>query len=72
MTMPVMSGEEAFRRLKAARPNIKVILSSGYNEAEAIRSFTGKGLAGFLQKPYSSTALTEKVNLILNNPTPAA
>jgi CheY-like chemotaxis protein len=68
MTMPVMSGEEAFRRLRAVRPDVKVILSSGYNEVEAIGRFTGKGLAGFIQKPYSSTALSEKVGLILNNP----
>src|SRR5690242_15920579 len=52
MTMPVMSGEETFRKLRGIRPDIKVILSSGYNEAEAIRSFSGKGLAGFVQKPY--------------------
>ena len=65
MTMPVMGGEEAFRRLKEIRPDVKVILSSGYNQVEAIRRFTGKGLAGFIQKPYSSTALTEKVHAIL-------
>jgi len=69
MTMPVMSGEEAFRRLKLITPGVKVILSSGYNESEAIRRFTGKGLAGFLQKPYSSATLTDKVHAILHNST---
>ena len=65
MTMPVMSGEEAFRRMKAIRPDICVVLSSGYNEGEAIRRFTGKGLAGFIQKPYSATALAEKLKSVL-------
>lgn len=66
MTMPVMSGEEAFRRMKAIKPNVKVILSSGYNEMEAIRRFTGKGIAGFIQKPYSAAALAEKVRTVLH------
>jgi CheY-like chemotaxis protein/two-component sensor histidine kinase len=65
MTMPVMNGEEAFRRLKAIRPDVKVILSSGYNEVEAVRRFTGKGLSGFIQKPYSSMALGEKIKSVL-------
>jgi PAS domain S-box-containing protein len=65
MTMPVMSGEEAFRRLKEIVPDVRVLLSSGYNESEAIRRFTGKGLAGFIQKPYSSTVLSEKLHSIL-------
>ncbi len=62
MTMPVLSGEETFRELRMIRPDIKVILSSGYNEVEAIRHFTGKGLAGFVQKPYTSARLAEAGN----------
>ena len=65
MTMPVMGGEETFRELKTINPDVRVILSSGYNEAEAVRRFTGKGLAGFLQKPYSAATLTEKIRSVL-------
>jgi CheY-like chemotaxis protein len=61
MSMPAMSGEETFRRLRAIRPDVKVILSSGYNEVEAISRFTGKGLAGFIQKPYTGAQLGETV-----------
>jgi two-component system cell cycle sensor histidine kinase/response regulator CckA len=68
MTMPVMGGEEAFSRIKNIKPDVKVILSSGYNEVETIRRFTGKGLAGFIQKPYSSEALIEKVRSVLHQP----
>ena len=46
---------------------VKVLLSSGYNEAEAVHRFAGKGLAGFIQKPYTSTALAEKVKHVLAN-----
>jgi two-component system cell cycle sensor histidine kinase/response regulator CckA len=65
MTMPVMSGEEAFRQMKSIKPEVRVILSSGYNEVEAVRRFTGKGLAGFLQKPYSAATLAQKVRAVI-------
>jgi PAS domain S-box-containing protein len=65
MTMPLMGGEETFRELQTIRPDVRVVLSSGYNEVEAVRRFTGKGLAGFIQKPYSAIALTGKVRSVL-------
>jgi two-component system, cell cycle sensor histidine kinase and response regulator CckA len=65
LTMPGLGGEETLRQIQAIRPEAKVILSSGYNEVEVIRRFTGKGLAGFLQKPYTSAALMEKVHTAL-------
>jgi PAS domain S-box-containing protein len=61
MTMPVMSGDETFRRLRAIQPDVCVILSSGYNEVEAVRRFTTKGLAGFIQKPYTAAQLGEAI-----------
>jgi FixJ family two-component response regulator len=42
-----------------------VILSSGYNEVEAISRFTGKGLAGFIQKPYTGSKLAETLRTAL-------
>ena len=65
MTMPVMSGEETLQALRKRYPHVKVILSSGYNEVEAIQRFAGKGLAGFLQKPYAARTLLESVKALL-------
>ena len=67
LTMPYMNGEEVLRELKIIQPSVKVLLSSGFNEVEAIRRFTGKGLAGFLQKPYSSAVLAETIKRILGD-----
>lgn len=64
MTMPVMSGEETLKRLKAMRPDVLVIASSGYNEIEALRRF-GQGVHGFLQKPYRAAQLAEKIRSAL-------
>ena len=67
MTMPVMSGEEALMRLKSVRQGVPVVLSSGYDEAEATRRFPGKGLAGFVQKPYTAAYLAEKMKIVLES-----
>jgi len=61
MSMPKMDGEETFRELRKLNPKIRVILSSGYNEQEATQRFSGKGLAGFVQKPYLPDTLQETV-----------
>jgi two-component system cell cycle sensor histidine kinase/response regulator CckA len=66
MTMPHMSGDEVYRELVRARPDIPVILSSGYNEQDATSLFVGKGLAGFIQKPYQPMALIDKVRRTLD------
>ena len=64
LTMPHMDGEEAFHQITAIRPGARVLLMSGFNEQEAIARFTGKGLAGFLQKPFNLAALREKLQQI--------
>jgi two-component system cell cycle sensor histidine kinase/response regulator CckA len=65
LTMPAMDGEDTFREIHRIDPRIPVILSSGYNEQEAVQRFVGKGLAGFLQKPYQLSQLRHKLREIL-------
>ncbi|HEV2447515.1 MAG TPA: PAS domain S-box protein [Candidatus Sulfopaludibacter sp.] len=65
LTMPVMNGEEALHQMQSINPQVRVLLTSGYNEVEAVQRFAGKGLAGFIQKPYTASALAEKVKQVL-------
>jgi two-component system cell cycle sensor histidine kinase/response regulator CckA len=65
ITMPHMGGEETYSEMRKIRPNVRVLISSGYNEEEATAKFSGKGLAGFIQKPYRLTELIEKLNALL-------
>jgi two-component system, cell cycle sensor histidine kinase and response regulator CckA len=67
MTMPVMSGEETLVGLRSIRASIPIVLSSGYNEAEATRRFTDKELAGFVQKPYTAAGLAEKMKIAIES-----
>lgn len=65
LTMPQMDGVATFRELRRVKPDLKMILMSGYNEQDAISRFAGKGLAGFLQKPFSAKALAERLAVVL-------
>ena len=67
LTMPVMGGEEALEQMKAIRSDVPIILSSGFNEAQAVQRFEGKGLAGFIQKPYRASSLLEKIAGVLGH-----
>jgi CheY-like chemotaxis protein len=57
LTMPRLNGVETFRELRKLQPHCRVVLTSGYNEEEALHDFVGKGLAGFVQKPFQRTEL---------------
>ena len=65
LTMPVMAGEETLAELKRIDPAVRVILSTGYSEAEVTTRFSGHGLAGFLQKPYTAAQLADAVKNVV-------
>jgi CheY-like chemotaxis protein len=65
LTMPHMDGEETFRQLRHLNPGVKVLLMSGYNQQEAVGRFTGKGLAGFVQKPFEIERLITAIRQVL-------
>jgi len=52
VTMPRLDGRKAFQAMHASRPDIPVVLSSGYDKEMSTEGFSSLGLAGFLQKPY--------------------
>jgi CheY-like chemotaxis protein len=65
LTMPHMGGVETFRELRRIDPGCRVVLTSGYNEQEAIQDFLGKGLVAFVQKPFQSTSLAQAMKKAL-------
>ena len=66
LTMPHMDGEEAFREMRRVQNDVCVIISSGYNRQDVTRRFIGKGLAGFIQKPYRLSELIAKLKEVIS------
>ncbi len=66
LTMPRMGGVQTFHLLRSIKPDVKVLLMSGYTEEEAVSQFTGEGLAGFIQKPFSNDELKQKLSSIMS------
>ena len=56
--MPGMTGPETAERIRAVRPEIRVLYMSGYAEDPAIESGQAAGDAPLLAKPFSPAALT--------------
>ena len=65
MNMPGMSGEAVFQELLAIRPDVKVIVSTGYSEQETALCFADRPLAGFVHKPYTASALVDQIVLAI-------
>jgi CheY-like chemotaxis protein len=52
LTMPRMSGHDAFRLLRRIDPSVRVVLCSGWAESELAEQFAGEQPTFFLPKPY--------------------
>ena len=68
LTMPRMSGRDAFRAMRELDPSIPVILTSGYNE-DSLPDGEARP-SGFLQKPYRMRQLQDIVTAVLKGQTP--
>ncbi len=67
LTMPGMDGEETFHELRKINKAVRVVITSGYNEQRVTEQFAGKGLAGFIQKPYTLRSLRENLQKTLRS-----
>lgn len=66
MIMPDMSGGETFNRLKAIKPDAKILLSSGYSINGRASKIMEQGCNGFIQKPFNLKQISRKIREILD------
>jgi FixJ family two-component response regulator len=64
--MPGGTGIDVFAQIQSIRPNIPVIMMSGFVEEEIIGQFLGMGVVGFLQKPFRRAILLDTVRKALD------
>jgi CheY-like chemotaxis protein len=65
LMMPRMSGEEAWPHIRRVRPDMKIVISSGYDEAEAMKLFSPEPNLYFIKKPYTAATLAAKFTAVL-------
>lgn len=65
LTMPFMDGEETFRRLREIRPDVPVVLCTGFIQTERLSNLMSAGLTGYLRKPLAPDEIVSNVRSIL-------
>ncbi len=63
-TMPGLGGRETLAEIRKLRPDLPVILSSGYDEDEVVGNIGKLEVSGFIQKPYGAAALIERLRAL--------
>jgi PAS domain S-box-containing protein len=65
-SMPGMSGRQVMERIRALAISVPVLICSGYSEEVVSREFSGLDIVGFIQKPFTSRQLANRVSAALN------
>ncbi len=58
LIMPELSGLEAYRRMRAVDPEVRVVFASGYSTGEILRDAPDARSAAFIGKPYTLEGLS--------------
>jgi two-component system cell cycle sensor histidine kinase/response regulator CckA len=70
MVMPEMGGLELAARAVERAPNIRIILMSGYTDADVGPIGRGERVEGFLPKPVTAESLLDAVRSLGESPYP--
>lgn len=65
MIMPQMGGGETFDRIKRIKPDVKVLLSSGFSINGQASEILNRGCNSFIQKPFNLQKLSQNIRAIL-------
>ena len=68
LTMPRMDGWETLTELRKLVPDIPVILSSGYSEAQAMAGEHAELPQAFMSEPYELPTLMDTIVRVMKNP----
>jgi DNA-binding NtrC family response regulator len=63
--MPLMGANDLMPALKSRRPQMRILLTSGYTETEARRLCADHPGAAFIQKPYTAQQIARAVDELL-------
>lgn len=72
MTMPEMTGAVLVARLLALKPDLPIILCSGYGDGANDTSANPLSPSAYLSKPFTMGELAEAINALMTKGTPGA
>lgn len=67
MNLPGMAGPEVYQVMQRVNPNVKVIVSSGYDELDVVERFGESKPASILKKPFNAQMLLDQVQSVLSS-----
>jgi PAS domain S-box-containing protein len=65
LTMPRMDGAETLRELRKLRPDLRVLIMSGFSEHDVATRFEKDQFVDFIQKPFNLAQAREKIRRLL-------
>jgi signal transduction histidine kinase len=65
LTMPRMDGHAVWQYIRRIRPDMTIVISSGFEESDVMRQFTDDPGLLFLKKPFTAAALGRKIGAAL-------
>ncbi len=66
LMMPFVNGQEVMQHIQRTRPDLPVVISSGYTEHEILDRFRENQPAHFIQKPYRTLDLVRALKKVLD------
>jgi PAS domain S-box-containing protein len=66
LTMPHMDGQETLREMRKLRPDVRVLIMSGFSAQEVANRFAKDGHVDFIQKPFNLALAREKIRRLLD------
>lgn len=66
LVMPVMDGKELVFEMRRIAPDMKILVSTGFNLNQEVAGLLKKGCHGFLQKPFSMDKFSRVIREILD------
>jgi DNA-binding response OmpR family regulator len=70
VSLPKLSGWEAFLIMKTIQPKVKTIFATGYIRPEERSEMISQGACLIIQKPYLPTELLEELRGVISKPIP--
>jgi PAS domain S-box-containing protein len=69
LTMPEMTGDQALVEIKRLRPEVPIVLISGFGEEEVLERLSDVAIDGFLKKPFRVEDFSSLVRSVLERRT---